>query len=93
MLAGGSQKVLWTSAPEYKDVGLIRGRRLDGTDVIRFSGGASELRFPVRTGVSSEHSALGWRDLPSTVLLGSPGCYGYQIDGIGFTTIVVFEAK
>ncbi|MDE3194554.1 MAG: hypothetical protein KGN00_12810, partial [Chloroflexota bacterium] len=31
-------KVLFTSAPEYKEPALIRGRRLDTSDVIRFTG-------------------------------------------------------
>jgi len=23
----------------------------------------------------------------------APGCYGYQVDGIGFSYLIVFEAK
>jgi len=42
-------KVLFTAAPEYKAPALIRGRRLDGPEVIRFTSNGSavweELRF------------------------------------------------
>jgi hypothetical protein len=90
-------KVLFTAAPEYKAPALIRGRRLDGPEVIRFTSNGSavgeELRFPTNTGVTSEHSALGWRDLPSDVFVTTPGCYAYQVDGVGFTTTIVFEAN
>ena len=90
-------KVLFTAAPEYKAPALIRGRRLDGPEVIRFTSNGSavweELRFPTNTGVTSEHSELGWRDLPSDVFVTTPGCYAYQVDGVGFTTTIVFEAN
>src|SRR5712691_2521072 len=86
-------KVLWTAAPEYKGPALIRGARIDGTGTITFGAGAADLRFPVTTGVTSDHSSLGWRDLPSDVRIPASGCYAYQVDGLGFTTIIVFEAR
>jgi len=93
-VTGLGNKVLFVAAPEYRGVALIRGQRVDGPGTMRFNNGqASELRFPVNTGVISGHTSLGWRDMPSTIAVDKPGCYAYQIDGVTFTTVVMVEAK
>lgn len=92
----GGNKVLWVSEPDYLGPALIRGRQLDGPDEVRFDGEADPPRallFPEgATGVVSSGTSEGWRDRPSYVRVRRPGCYAFQIDGHGFSEVVVFEA-
>jgi len=83
-------KVLWAADPSYTGPVLVRGRRIDGDGVIRFStdgslSGAEELAFDAATAGNVE------RTWPSYTLVQSPGCYAYQIDGTTFSHTVVFE--
>jgi hypothetical protein len=31
-------------------------------------------------------------DLPAVTIVSGPGCYAYQVDGIGFTATIIFRA-
>jgi hypothetical protein len=78
------QKVLWFVHPRYSGPVLVRGRRLDGPGLVRFGRGvvpAAELHLPA-----------GTREQPSFTRLRSLGCYAYQIDGLGFSRVIVFRA-
>ena len=83
------QKVMWVVRPKHRAPMLIRGRQLDGARVLRFEHGQiprTERRLPgARTGQE--------RRYPSTTRIRAPGCYGYQVDGPGFSHVFVFEAK
>jgi len=87
-------KVLWVAAPDYPGPALIRGRRLDGPGGVFFSNSrkVTELRFELDTRVRAGKSDEGWRYLPSTVNIEGPGCYGLQIDGPGWTSVIVMRA-
>jgi hypothetical protein len=87
-------KVLWVAAPDYAGPALIRGRQLDGPGGIFFSNSrkVTELRFELDTRVRAGASDQGWRYLPSTVNVEGVGCYGFQIDGPGWTTTIVMRA-
>jgi hypothetical protein len=87
-------KVLWVAAPDYPGVALIRGRRLDGPGGVYFSNSrlVTSLRFELDTRVIAAGSDQGWRYLPSTVNVEQPGCYGFQIDGPGWTSTIVMRA-
>jgi hypothetical protein len=94
--ASKQDKVLWVASPIYKGEGLIRGRQLNGGAKIgfRFNGTLlpGELRYPLNTGIGSADTPLGWRDLPSEMVLPGPGCYAFQVDGTSFSTAIVFKA-
>lgn len=77
-------KVLWIVDPAYGGPVLIRGRQLDGPNELRFEGG----NVPPR-----ELRIRPARDRPSFTRVRSPGCYGYQLDGLGFSYVLVFEAR
>jgi hypothetical protein len=88
-------KVAWISRPEYTGPALIRGRRIDAPGEVRFApGGApitSELHFEYDTRVRAAGSDEGWRFLPSTVVIGATGCYGFQIDGLDWSVTIVMD--
>jgi hypothetical protein len=87
----GGQKVLWVVDPSYHGPVLIRGRRLDGDESVRFDRGrepAQQLRLPPVPG----NTTGGWANYPSYTRLRAAGCYGYQIDGTSFSKVIVFRA-
>jgi hypothetical protein len=90
--AWSGNKVLWIVAPVYRGPVLIRGGRLDGPEGLRFNLGVdppSQLWMDaVPDYVSSD-----WRNEPSLTRIQAPGCYAYQVDGQGFSEIIVFEAR
>jgi hypothetical protein len=88
----GGNKVLWLVAPSYRGPALIRGRRLDGPGLVRFDRGnvpPTSIRLaadPLPAGFEE-----AWRDRPSYTRVEGPGCYGYQVDGEGFSEVIIFR--
>jgi hypothetical protein len=98
--AWGGQKVLWLVTPAYRGPVLIRGRRLDGTQLVRFDGAGvrmppKQLRIPTSATLTGNPGvrAAGQRYRPSYTRLLVPGCYAYQVDGTTFSRTIVFRAR
>jgi hypothetical protein len=85
----GGTKVLWT-APHYRGPYVVRGRQLDGPGVLRFDQGPNWTNT-----LHPELRLVGpYADLnPAATFLHDPGCYAYQVDGRGFSYLIVFEAR
>jgi hypothetical protein len=82
--------------PAYEGPVLIRGRRLDGPEWMRFDGGrlpAAEIRIEPGETVSWEGQPPGSRGRASAVRVRAAGCYGVQVDGTGFTRTIVLEVR
>lgn len=90
-------KTLWAISPRYDGPVLIRGRRIDRSGRVRFGGDEATARTSVRTSEAAlripAQSNPGWRYYPTTTLLPDAGCYAYQIDGTGFSDVIVFRAS
>jgi hypothetical protein len=102
-----SNKVAWGADPSYSGPLRIRGRRIDGNGQILFQGPDNLFRgAPVKTlqgsGLFTEldylesHSTFpnvpsGWRMWPSGTYVSMPGCYAWQVDGLGFTEVITFR--
>jgi hypothetical protein len=85
-------KVLWWASGRYHGPVLIRGRQLDGPNLLRFDDG---LVPPAETRIWPGPGFRPWkgaRDHPSYTRVRAPGCYGYQVDGAGFSRVIVFRA-
>jgi hypothetical protein len=88
-------KTLWIAPIALNGPVLVRGRQLDGRNPLRFgsypTGVARELRLSFRGGDFSGgwQEAWGWR----YTLIRAPGCYGLQVDGAGFSKVLVFQAR
>ena len=90
------QKVLWFVLPDYKGPVLIRGRRLGGSQLMRFDDGTNppaQIRLAPGETVTWTGQVPGSRGRPSYVRVRVPGCYGVQIDGTSFSTVVVFPVS
>ncbi len=86
------QKVLWVGDPAYHGLALVRGRQLDGPNEVRFNDGAdpaAELRLDSS---APDNTTGGWNNWPSYTRVRAPGCYGYQVDGEGFSLVIPFTA-
>jgi hypothetical protein len=84
-----AHKTLWAVAPRYRGPLLIRGRRLDEAGVLRFGlarHSPSQMWWPAA-------NAHTWRYRPSTTVIPAPGCYAFQVDGITFSRVLVFETR
>jgi hypothetical protein len=82
-------KALWT-APHYTGPYIVRGRQVDGPAGLKFDQGPNwswKLHEELR--LVGPDTLLN----PAATFLRSPGCYGYQVDGRGFSYVIVFEAQ
>jgi hypothetical protein len=91
-------KAVWVSDAAYRGPLLIRGGRIDRP-------GPMQFQFDPETPQQHELFVNGvgppagggtpatWRSVPTVTAIRAPGCYAYQIDGIGFTRYVTFEAS
>ncbi len=84
---GYQVKVRWIGGPSYEGFALVRGRQLDGPGVLLIAENTEPLQKEMPLRVVS-----GWNDWPASTLVPSPGCYGYQVDGLNFTEVIVFKA-
>jgi hypothetical protein len=96
-MRGGAfwHKTLWAISPRYRGPVLVRGRRIDGSGGLGFATGyrpTSELRFPPER-FAPQRLHAKWRYGPTATLIPSRGCYALQIDGNGFSRVVVFSAR
>ncbi len=85
-------KILWVARPRLNSRVLIRGRRLDGPQALRFENGslpAAELRLELGSDDVGEN---GWLEYPSYTRVRAAGCYAWQVDGADFSKVIVFRA-
>jgi hypothetical protein len=82
-------KLLWT-VPRYYGPYIVRGRQLDGPNQLRFDWGPTwSFKLHVALRLVGPYPRLN----PAATYLRAPGCYAYQVDGRGFTYLIVFEAR
>lgn len=96
-------KVVWVFGRTYAGPLLLRGGRIDATGGLRFDhylgaapwprsgrGPFRELLY-VRGGL--QHTdGQGLESEPSMVYVRTPGCYAVQVDGVGFSDVLVFRS-
>jgi hypothetical protein len=103
-----SNKVAWAADPSYSGPLRIRGGRIDGAGQLLLDTYDNMwLGTPVKTVDGSNlapeldllesHSTFpnvppGWRMWPSGTYVATPGCYAWQVDGLGFTELITFHS-
>src|SRR5260370_33955825 len=102
-----SNKVAWGADPSYSGPIRIRGGRLDGAGQLLLENFDNTHRgAPVKTldggnlmqelDLLASHSTFpnvpsGWRMWPSGTYVPTPRCYAWQVDGLGFTELIIFH--
>lgn len=76
---------------------LIRGRTIDRTEALGFSGSAGRrpfeaMQFPARPRVIDVGVGT-LKSLGLTIWAAAPGCYAVQIDGRAFSRVIVFRIE
>ncbi len=106
--SGYSNKVAWAADPSYSGPIRIRGGRIDGSGQLLLGAPDNYWRgAPVKTVEGTDlypeldflesHSIFpnvpaGWRMWPSGTYVASPGCYAWQVDGVGFSELITFHS-
>jgi hypothetical protein len=84
-------KTPWASATGYRGWTLIRTASLDGSGqalvVLQLPDGPA-IGDAVAVNVQAD-----WQYWGGSTEVTNPGCYAYQIDGSGFTEVIVFRAE
>lgn len=104
----GVLDVIWISDPSYVGPVLLRARRLDDPSSGSNSGASDiQVRLPLGASDSATDVTLGDPVLPqpidalpgwhqyerSRIYVRSQGCYGIQVDAVGFSEEIVFRAR
>ena len=97
-------KVAWVADPSYSGPIRIRGGRIDGSGKLLFGGG-HHIGALVKTvegtdlypdllliaDVISSPAPPRWREWASFSYIATPGCYAWQVDGLGFTELITIQ--
>jgi hypothetical protein len=84
-------KTLWFSVPAYQGPFIIRAKRLGRPGPVALGEGPTVAPLVVPPGPTL-NSFFGWRTVPGGLWVKSPGCYAWQVDGVGFSEIIVVRA-
>jgi hypothetical protein len=84
-------KTLWFSMPAYQGPFVIRAERLGRPGPVALGEGPVMAPLVVPPGPTL-NSGLGYRTVPGGLWVKSPGCYAWQVDGLGFSEIIVVRA-
>lgn len=88
-------KTLWLIQPAYQGPILIRAQQLDGNGPIDINSASDGPSLPpapliLPPGPTPNH-IKGWREAPAGTWVKSSGCYGWQVDGLTFTEVIVVK--
>ena len=82
---------VWLSGPQYQGPFMVRGKRLDGPGTVAFGGSSPAITTFVEPPGPDPNSYGPYRTPPGSFWVKGPGCYGFQIDGLSFSQIVVID--
>lgn len=84
-------KTLWYSLPSYAGPAVIRGSRLDAPGDIAF-GEQPQASILVIPAGPTVNDVAGYREAPGGTWVRGAGCYGWQVDTVESSTVIVFLA-
>lgn len=82
-------KTHFFSIPAYQGPFLVRAKRLDRPGPIRLGGGPSQTAPLVVPRGPTPNGTNGWREISYFTFVKAPGCYGWQVDGLTFSDVIV----
>ncbi len=84
-------KTIWFSSPGYQGPFDVRAARLDASSLVALQDGAglSPIVVPGGRALNQED---GWRAVPDGTYVKGPGCYGFEIDTLHSSEIVIIRA-
>jgi hypothetical protein len=93
-------RTVWSSRPSYEGPVLVRGGRLDRTGRLGF-GSRTQPRRTLRLPATSwpqqrrwvDPRREDWRATSVPTRIRKPGCYAFQVDGLGFSYVLTFGVQ
>lgn len=82
---------LWVSRPDYQGPFIVRAQRLDGPGTVLQGAGPNVPTLVIPPGPTI-NNYQGWRTAPGGTWVKTPGCYGWQVDGLTFSYVIVVNA-
>jgi hypothetical protein len=87
-------QTLWFSMPGYDGPFVVRAKRLGASGPIEVQPGATgpgsgPLVVPAGPTANTQD---GYRTVPGSTWVASPGCYAWQVDGQNFSEVIVVDA-
>ena len=87
-------KAHFLGTPGYQGPLLVRAQRLGRPGSIRVgSSHLTHVSWLVVPAGPTANTTGGWRDVPSSTWVKHTGCYGWQIDGLTFSEVVVVNVR
>jgi hypothetical protein len=90
-------QTLWFSVPGYDGPFVVRAKRLGSHGPVRvtpsgsgLSPGSGSLVVPAGPTLNTQH---GYRTVPGSTWVTSPGCYAWQVDGENFREVITVDAQ
>jgi hypothetical protein len=83
---------MWGIDARYVGPTLVRGHQLDGPEEVRFENGSPGFTEEKRLHPAPELRFVGGYVRPAVTRVRTLGCYAYQVDGLGFSRTIVFQA-
>jgi hypothetical protein len=82
-------KTHFVSVPAYQGPFLVRVKRLGHPGPVRLGPTPAQAGPYLALGGRAYDDPGGWRDAPDPTFVKAPGCYGWQVDGLTFSEIIV----
>jgi hypothetical protein len=89
----GGQGFVILVDPKYTGPLLVRSKRLDGAGSLTLSGERLTTLTDGAVGLPQTGSPPYWGTWGGSVTTNAPGCYGIQLDGTNFSSVVVISVK
>jgi hypothetical protein len=89
----GGQGFVLLVDPKYTGPLLVRNKRLDGAASLTISGEGLTTLSDGAVGLPQTGSPPYWGTWGGSVTTNTPGCYGIQLDGTNFSSVVVISVK
>ena len=93
-------RTIWSSRRSYQGPVLVRGGRLDRPGRLGFGSRERprrQLRLPAASWPHQRRwvdpSREGWRATSVPTRIPAPGCYAFQVDGLGFSYVLAFGVQ
>ena len=91
-------KVFWEISAVYTGPALVRGRRIDGTGILKFNGGLGQTAGnnqgtePLLSELRLQGDPHGqWKTYLTFLRIQQAGCYAFQVDGQNFSENIVIQ--
>ena len=82
---------IWVSSPSYQGPFSVRAVRLDRSGPVALQGGARLASIVVPAG-QNLNQLDGWRAVPDGTSVRGPGCYGFEVDTLHTSELIVIDA-